>query len=1003
MAGRVWAGCKVGCLFRSVMLGLFVLGLCGTAPSQVAETGQTAAADMPKTAPATEQLLSSYEGQNVTTIEIAGQPKQNVSQFAPLFVQHAGEPFSRQKVEQTITAIEKAGKFADIQLQVNPEADGVQVLLVLEPAVYFGLFRFPGAQRFNYSRLLQVSSYPPGAPFNQYDIQRDEQGLLTFFRQEGFFQVEIHPEVQVESGHAMANVLFHVNLKRQASFGAIEFTGLPASESEKLTKHLRSLLVRLRGAAIRTGKRYHRSTLTRATAYLQSKLQKEGRLGAQVKLAGAEYNAETNRADIHFDVDLGPVVHVQIEGARLWPWNRKSLLPIYQGVGIDGELVQEGEQALISHFQSKGFFDVKVSSQFRQQSTADAVTYQIDKGKKHKVVDVTLSGNSRLPASELRAHLAVEKAHFLSSGKYSQQLLRTSVGNLSAIYQSEGFSSVHITPKITTTQGNIKVLFEIDEGPRDIVKSLKIEGNNTLSQAKFAPKGLKLEPGHPYSGKLVQSDRASIVASYLELGYLTASFRETATVESKADPHSINVVYHIYEGPQVFTGDVLTLGRQRTQQRLIDGDIASIQPGKPLTETQLLSSESKLYDHTGVFDWAEVDPERQITTQTKENVLVKVHEAARNQITYGFGFEVINRGGSVPSGTVALPNLPPIGLPSTFTTSEKTFYGPRGTFQYTRNNLWGKGSSFSFTAFAGRLDQRGAAYFIDPTFLWSKWKTTASIFIESNQENPIFSSEEEQASYQFQRFIDKKRANTLFLRYSFGKTDLTRVEIPALVPTQDRDVRLSTVSANLTHDTRDNPLDAHKGMLDSVELDLTSKKLGAGVDFAKLIAQSAYYRQIFGKIVWANSIRVGLAQAYAGSFVPLSEAFFTGGGNTLRGFPLDGAGPQRQVPVCSSGSTTDCTMIQVPAGGNELLILNSELRIPLPIKKGLGLVTFYDGGNVFPNVGFHDFTSLYSNNVGLGLRYATPVGPVRVDLGRNLNPVPGISATQYFISIGQAF
>ncbi len=87
-----------------------------------------------------------------------------------------------------------------------------------------------------------------------------------------------------------------------------------------------------------------------------------------------------------------------------------------------------------------------------------------------------------------------------------------------------------------------------------------------------------------------------------------------------------------------------------------------------------------------------------------------------------------------------------------------------------------------------------------------------------------------------------------------------------------------------------------------------------------------------------------------------------------------------------------------------LLIINSELRYPLDfLKQGLGIVTFYDGGNVFPTVGFHDFTSLYSNNGGTGLRYATPVGPIRVDIGRNLNPVPGISATQVFVTLGQAF
>ncbi|MGA8874068.1 MAG: BamA/TamA family outer membrane protein, partial [Candidatus Korobacteraceae bacterium] len=144
---------------------------------------------------------------------------------------------------------------------------------------------------------------------------------------------------------------------------------------------------------------------------------------------------------------------------------------------------------------------------------------------------------------------------------------------------------------------------------------------------------------------------------------------------------------------------------------------------------------------------------------------------------------------------------------------------------------------------------------------------------------------------------------------------------------------------------------------------------------------------------------------FNGSEVPVSSAFFAGGGSTLRGFPLDGAGPQREIQVCGiPGDLATCSKITVPDGGNELLIINTELRWPLDrIKQGLGIVTFYDGGNVFPKIGFHDFTSLYSNNVGIGFRYATPVGPLRIDIGRNLNPVPGISPTQYFITLGQAF
>ncbi len=781
--------------------------------------------------------------------------------------------------------------------------------------------------------------------------------------------------------------------------------GLPDDKDHQLEESLRRLLARVREAAIRPGKPYHNSTLGRASAYLQAELEKRGLLSAQVKLTGADYHADTNRADIHFSVNPGGEEKVDITGAHLWSWDKAKLLPMYQGLGVDDESVQEGRQALTSYFQSKGYFDVKVDAETRKQSSDDEVIYRIAREKKHKVADVEVKGNTELKSSELLPVVAVRKKHLLSRGEFSQELLRKSITNLKAVYESEGFSSVQIAPDVRNNGGDVSVAFIVTEGPRDVVASLTVEGAKTFPASQYAPQGLKTVAGQPYSGAHVVADRTEIMANYLKAGYLTASFRETAKAVSKSEPHSINVVYHIDEGPRVITGDVLTLGRVHTRQTLINGDIADLKPEQPLTETSLLAAGAKLYDHTGVFDWAEVDPKRQITTQTDEDVLVKVHEAKRNSLTYGFGFEVINRGGSIPSGTVALPNLPPVGLPSNFTTSQTTFYGPRGTFEYTRNNVRGKDESLSFTAFAGRLDQRLAAYYLDPTFRWTPWKTTTSVSYEKNEENPIFSSQQELGSFQIQRALDSAQKDILFFRYGYSYTNITHVLIDALVPERDRRIHLSTLAGNLTHDTRDNPLDEHHGALDSVELDFNTSKLGSNVDFAKLTGQAAIYREKFHHIVWADSVRIGLAQPFNNSFVPLSESFFTGGGNSLRGFPLDGAGPQNSVQICPSGAPTcaNPAQIRVPAGGNEELILNAEARIPLPIKKGLSIVPFYDGGNVFPTIGFHDFTSLYSNNVGFGVRYATPVGPIRFDLGRNLDPVTGIDATNYFISIGQAF
>jgi outer membrane protein insertion porin family len=640
----------------------------------------------------------------------------------------------------------------------------------------------------------------------------------------------------------------------------------------------------------------------------------------------------------------------------------------------------------------------------QQKPDGETILYQVTKGPRHRVAKVEVAGTEHIDEQELLSHVKVQKAHFITHGSYSEKAVKQSVKNLKAVYQSAGYSSVKVTPQVATADnGNITAIFKVEEGPQDVVDALKIEGNDTVPIGQLTAHGLRVVPGQPYSQKFVNEDRNEIIAQYLKMGYLTATFRQTAR-DIPGQPHHVTVAYTINEGPKVHAASMVTLGRGITRQSLIDKDMEDVHVGQPLTEDGMLTSETQLYTR-GIYDWAEVDPRRSITTQREEDVIVKVHEAKRNELMYGFGFELTNRGGSIPSGTVAVPGLPPVGLPSGFKTNQKKFYGPRGTLEYTRNNLRGRAESLTFTALAGRLDQRGSIIYTAPELPWANWESNATISAEYNSENPIFSSRQGQAGFQLQHPFNKQKTKNLFVRYSFRETKLTRLEIPDLIPLQDRHVRLSTLSASYTNDTRDNSLDAHKGMYQSAELGINPSFLGSNVDFAKFQGQIAYYRQIPKKIIWANSLRLGLEQSFNGSRVPLSETFFSGGGSTLRGFSLNGAGPQRNVPVCNDpADTSTCSLIKVPVGGKELVILNSELRIPIDmVKKGLGVVAFYDGGNVFDPIGFHNFRSLYSNTVGFGVRYATPVGPIRFDIGHNLNAPPGLKATQIFVTLGQAF
>jgi outer membrane protein insertion porin family len=431
-------------------------------------------------------------------------------------------------------------------------------------------------------------------------------------------------------------------------------------------------MARLRTAAIRKGKKYSQPTLSSASKYLESTLASKDYLGATVKLVGANYDPTTNRADIIFHVQTGPPIHVKVEGAHLWSWTRHKLLPVYQQLGVDQELIQEGRQNLVSYFQSKGYFDTQVAADVTPSNPGESIVYRITKGPRHKVTGVEVAGNQSLSDKELLPHVTVEKGRFFSHGKYSDKLVRSSVKNLEGMYRAAGFSTVKVTPQVKNDAGNISVAFQVNEGPRDIVQALDLNGN-TLPPNQLAPKGLKVAEGQPYSQKLVDEDRTQIMERYLNLGYLTATFHATAKPVSKQDPHHLVVTYQIYEGPQVTTASVVTLGRSQTRQSFIDRT-AQLSAGRPMTENEMLTSESKLYT-PAIFDWAEVDPRRQITTQNREDLIVKVHEAQRHQLIYGFGFEVINRGGSVPSGTVAVPGIPTHRTFKRFQDQRKNFLG----------------------------------------------------------------------------------------------------------------------------------------------------------------------------------------------------------------------------------------------------------------------------------------------------------------------------------------
>jgi outer membrane protein assembly factor BamA len=952
----------------------------------------------------------SYEGQKVAAVELVANPKISVESLRSLVQQRADEPYSSSKVADTISALEGTGRFSKVEVDVKPDPGGLRVTFTLEPALYFGIFDFPGATKsFSYTRLLQVVDIPNRTLYKQDLVAKSEDNLHQFFVSAGYFQAQLQAQSQIDEAHMLANVVFAADLGKRAKLGNVEIQGPEPGEADRLLRATRTLRATVTGESFKPGKPYTHKRIDSGVKRVKRELAKQNHLASKVRLDHPDYHKDSNRVDLVIDARPGPIVKVHVTGAKLSPLpflrdrQMKKLIPIFSEGAVDPDLVEEGRRNLIDFFQSKGYFNVKVTTNFQSEGSNVELVYKVDRGSRHRVEAVDFRGNQHFGKDILTRQVAV-KTHrlLLSRGKFSDKLLRQSVTGITAFYKNLGYEDVKVDTDVVDREPKVYVTFQIAEGSQTLVDNLTVEGNAHIPSSALSPKGgLRLRPGQPFSPKALADDRSHIMAVYLDRGFLNSDFDSRVT-RFPDNPHRVDVTYTITERQQVHVDEVVLLGNKKTRASLIRKTV-NISPAAHLSQRALLAGESALHD-LGVFDWESVDSRRTITDQTNEDVLIKLHEAGRNEITYGFGLQVARRGGNIPSGTIALPGLPPITSgAANFTAEEKTFVSPRGSITFTRYNLRGLAESASASLLVSRLDQRALVTYAQPHFRASSWSSLFSASIERTTENPTFAARLAEGSWQVEKPLNKDKTRRIQLRYRFRRTILSNLLIPGLVLPEDQRLRLSSLSAAWIRDTRDKPLDASRGFYQTLDLGITPKALGSSANFARFLGQSSYYK-LFGPTVWANRITLGLAKAFGNSDVPTSESFFSGGETTLRGFPINGAGPQRTVPACSNpADPSTCVNLQVPIGGRQLFIFNSELRFPLGIKEGLGAAVFYDGGNVYRAINISHFIQDYTNTIGVGLRYKTPVGPIRFDIGRNLNPVAGVKATQFYITLGQAF
>lgn len=938
--------------------------------------------------------LSSYHGLIVRDIQFRGveADPRIMSQLRELVQQEIGKPLDRQTIRRSMQALYATGRFADLQVEAQrTPTQELTLVFEAEPNFFIGSITTDvGLKHPSDSQLADSTKLQLGEVLTRSKVEQSIERILAVMRDNGFYRSTVtetetqRPEVQLTDVH------FHVVAGPQAKVGHLVVegdSGLSAPEIVKIS-------------GMKPGKQLTQERVTKGLQKLRKRYSNQKRLESQIAITNKTYREATNTVDFTYRIERGPLVDIQTEGANLSKRKLKKLVPVYEENAVDDDLLNEGRRNIRDYLQTQGFFEAKVN--YTQTSDPDKlhIIYDVNPGEKHDVVEVKLEGNKYFDNDLIRERLQVQpKSVILSHGRFSQPLMNQDVDSITALYRSNGFLEAKVEAETRSDGGNLIVIYKIQEGPQTRVAQLTIGGNNSFPTDQLLQL-LNTQQGQAYSESNIALDRDAILNFYFDKGFPNTQF-EYKVSPTPNQTNSMDVTFTIVEGSQFFVDRVLTSKLEFTRPYIVQNQF-QIKPGDPLSQTQMAKTQAALYD-LGVFNEVKMAVQNPDGDAKYKDVLIQLQEAKRWTFNYGFGVEAST--GQPDSQSCA--QLAEQGQSSLACSQGRTGVSPRVTFDVSRINFRGKANTLTLKSNVGRLQQRVLLAFEAPRWLDKpNWSFTATAFYDNSINVTTFTSERLEGSLQLEDRYS--RVSRFFYRMTYRRVKASNVVVsPDQIPLLSQPVRIAMPSFGYIRDKRDNVIDTQNGNYTTFDAGVAAKALGSQASFTRFIAQNSTYHPFRGKKsnktmrwVFARSLRLGVEQPFNNTVIPLPERFFAGGTNSHRGFALNQAGPRD----LTTGS---------PLGGYALVINSLELRTPpllLPwVADNLSFAFFHDAGNVFQDANeminsifrWHQPHKEYCENestaqqcsfayishaVGAGIRYRTPIGPIRIDIGYNLNP-----------------
>jgi len=918
----------------------------------------------------------------------------NLAQYVTV---KTGQQLNMRDVQNTIKSLFATGNFRDVRADAATGANGAVVTFSLFVNYRVGQITYEGLRGSERSRTTRDVRVHPGDILSLNAVDNSSVEIQQQLTRDGYLDATVDPETAYVANRNIANITFHINSGPQAKVGTVTFEGdvAPFTQQE-LTSQMKE----------KPGSSFRLDTARADADRMERFVVRRDYRRADIAFLSDTYDPATKTVALHYRANVGPIVKVEVTGVSRS--SVRSVLPFARNQEYSEDTVDRAADQIVLLLQQRGYFNAAVDTVKQMTGSAWVVTFNVRPGQQYKLSEVTFTGNIKVsdktlggvvqtsPSGGLRTLLATILRR--PTG-VTQTQLGADRDAIASYYLLNGFQSAQVASPVATPHpnGTLTVDFPITEGPQTLVSGVFVEGTEQVNPRKLPQ--LQLVRGQPLNPQLERNDILNLQSFYADRG--NAEVQVTPHVELSADKTEARVTYTIAEGPQIDVGDVIVRGNTYTDSSVILRK-AQLDKGDPFSYTALLESQRNLY-RLGIFNRVDIQPETAGTSVSDRNVVISVEEGNDLTASGSTGFVYDN----------ALHHL-----------------APRFGAAVAHRNLFGTGRYLGFQGvYAPHVDREAYLTYQEPFIGPFNVPLNITVFQTDDATRQNARIRQRGTSIEASKVAFERTRWSVQYQYKISTCvpqpradDLcSQIQENIPVPTLPRtllNIQISSVTPTFFWDRRDDIIDPHHGFFTSASVTYAFPLFAADANFFKEFAQGAWYLPVSTRSVLALSTRVGLIQPLGTSertrFVPLSERFLGGGESSDRAYPLDLLGDlcfdpsetkngRTCVPTLYNLSGPDVTNPRdfrlAPLGGDGMLIMNAEYRFPFA--GPVGGAVFTDIGNVFgaSTIRFDDLRY----GVGVGVRYLSPVGPLRFDVGFPLMRRSYERPLAYSVSLGLPF